>query len=90
MTEATHPHEYLDYEYREIAALLCQDIENAYSMAKRPNATFDELKGAITMLHHHKEEAMHDGQQRSNRFHALCANFGAKVGGLCQIKKEKP
>lgn len=66
-----------EQESREVAAIVCLDIEVLNEIASDDDMTLEQLRKQIAWVHAMKEQAIHDPKARHERYQAAAFCFAA-------------
>lgn len=76
-------------EHRQVAALVCLDIDILGEVAKRKDLTADELRAQIQFTLEKKNKLILDPQERQQRYDGACLLFTAVASGQVHCTKIK-
>jgi len=76
----SHPAVIACQEYREVAAVVCMDVDVLDEVARDTTLTVDELRDQIRLVHEQKQEATSKPEVRKSRYAAAAMIFGLTSG----------
>jgi hypothetical protein len=72
----SHPAVIAGHEYKEVAAIVCLDVDLLLDIASDKALTADELREQIQLVHEQKEQAIYQPSVRRSRYSAAAMLFG--------------
>jgi len=77
-------------EYREVAALVCMDIDLLLEASRMSDMTLEGLRRHVERAHSKKEELIADAAARRSRFEAVRLLLGLAAAGHIRAEKLDP
>jgi hypothetical protein len=69
-------------EYRQVAALVCSDLDLLLDISEQPDMTLERLRSQVKYVHGLKEQTIGDAKSRQRRYSASCLVFAACNAGM--------